>query len=78
MEKKIQVEITASQKVTYKQIINVSEEDWLVLQDLEMDDISDSDPETSEHYKLLEKYIDFRDVFYAESEFENVTAKERK
>lgn len=73
--KKIKVLITATQKVTYKQTIEVTQEEYEIIENCEMDDVDRNDPETEDIFRILDNNIDFGNVYDGSNEYENVTVE---
>jgi len=69
----MKVEIKCSQVVYYNQVVEMSKEDYQTLKDTDSD-IMDTDPE----FFLLEKYLDFSDVFDRNNELSDIDVFEYK
>jgi len=65
---KVKVEIRCKETVHYNQIVEMDKADYEKLKDLSGDDVS----EPSEEFNLIRDYIDPRDVFDSNNEFESV------
>lgn len=66
----MQVNISCKQIVEYSQAIEMSKHDFERLKDFDMDDINYDD--YPEEFNLLQKYIDFTDVYDSEQTFKDV------
>jgi hypothetical protein len=74
----ITVEITATKEVTYKQIVEMLTEDYEVVKDLSGDDLQEWLHEKGKlkhnmEYRVVEKWINPREVYDARDEFTNVS-----
>ena len=68
--KKINVEIKCKQVVEYNQLVEMNEDDFYALQELNGDDINE-DRDFVE-YRIVEKYIDHSDICSSENQYLSV------
>jgi len=72
----MKVTVKAKQVIEYNQDVEMTEEDFVNLKDIRMDDISiDSDPQL---YFMLERYIDPSVIFCSDEEFKEVSVEKAK
>lgn len=69
----MRVNIKCTQEVTYDQEVEMSEEDFAALSDIDYDVYESSD---SKAFEILSSYINFHDVCYAGDCFESVEIDE--
>lgn len=78
--KTIKVEITASKKVTYKQIVEMKVSEYEKIKDLSDDDVEEwvrikgsNTASMNPEFSIIDSYLNKREVYDSEDRFENVS-----
>lgn len=79
-EKTIEVEITASKKVTYKQTVTMKVSEYEKIKDLSDDDVVEwirikgiNRASMNPEFSIIDSYLNKREVFDSEDRYENVS-----
>ena len=66
------VQIKCKQVVEYDQTVTLTDADYELVKDLDMDDVSEMDSDTKKMYRVIDKYINKSDVIDVEPEYTDV------